>query len=478
MSRPSPCCRSSSTQAPPFSSTTAPTTWSIHDFDLGKAIGKGRFGNVYCCKDKRSGKQVALKVLFKQELEACGVVRQLKREIEVHCRLRHPNVVRCYGFFVDPHRVYVVMALAQGGDLHRYLRAQPGRRLAEPLAAFYVKQLLDALRYLHGQGIIHRYGSFSTRPPSPVQHRTKTAFFFFVHPPTHPHTHARDLKPENLLLDARGHLLLCDFGWCTSSKRLRQTVCGTQGDYLAPEVLAREPYGPSVDLWTAGVLAYELMHGKTPFGRSFSDDESSEEDEDEEDLCDRGQRIRFSDDISDEACDFIMQVLVTEPARRPTLAQAAAHCWLDEENVSPPTVLPVQIVPNTPSSTSSPSSSSSFSSSSSSLTSAPHRAVIPPLEQRDLSLTPSALSSSSSSSSSTPTSTKKCWSIADFEVGKAIGKGRYGSVYMCKEKATGQVIALKILFKAQLEADGVMHQVIHLSPPPTRLLTWGYTALQ
>jgi serine/threonine protein kinase len=81
--------------------TSARQRWSIDDFDIGKPLGKGKFGNVYLAREKKSKFIVALKVLFKAQLQQSNVEHQLRREIEIQAHLRHPNILRLYGYFYD-----------------------------------------------------------------------------------------------------------------------------------------------------------------------------------------------------------------------------------------------------------------------------------------------------------------------------------------------------------------------------------------
>lgn len=108
---------------------TSPTTdgegtkrWTIDDFEIGKALGKGKFGHVYLAREKLSGFIVALKVIYKAELENFKAEKQLRREIEIQSHLRHPNILRLYGYFYDEKRVYLILEYAPQGELYGVLR--------------------------------------------------------------------------------------------------------------------------------------------------------------------------------------------------------------------------------------------------------------------------------------------------------------------------------------------------------------------
>ena len=87
-------------------------TWELADFDIGKPLGRGKFGNVYLAREKKSHYIVALKVLFKSQLAKAGVEHQLRREIEIQSHLRHKNILRLYGYFYDQSRVYLILEFA------------------------------------------------------------------------------------------------------------------------------------------------------------------------------------------------------------------------------------------------------------------------------------------------------------------------------------------------------------------------------
>ncbi|GFH25152.1 protein kinase domain-containing protein [Haematococcus lacustris] len=96
--------------------------WSLADFDIGKPLGKGKFGNVYLAREKKSHFIVALKVLFKAQLQQSNVEHQLRREIEIQSHLRHPNILRCYGYFYDKEKVYLILEYAARGELYKELQ--------------------------------------------------------------------------------------------------------------------------------------------------------------------------------------------------------------------------------------------------------------------------------------------------------------------------------------------------------------------
>eukprot|EP00071_Canis_lupus_P025666 XP_022259223.1 uncharacterized protein LOC102155336 [Canis lupus familiaris] len=201
---------------------------TIDDFEIGRPLGKGKFGNVYLARLKESHFIVALKVLFKSQIEKEGLEHQLRREIEIQAHLQHPNILRLYNYFHDARRVYLILEYAPRGELYKEL--QKSHTLDEQHTATIMEELADALTYCHEKKVIHR-----------------------------------DIKPENLLLGFKGEVKIADFGWSVHTPSLRRkTMCGTL-DYLPPEMIERRTYNEKVDLWCIGVLCYELLVGYPPF---------------------------------------------------------------------------------------------------------------------------------------------------------------------------------------------------------------------
>ncbi|TKW13928.2 hypothetical protein SEVIR_5G133900v4 [Setaria viridis] len=95
--------------------------WVLSDFEVGKPLGRGKFGHVYLAREKRSNQIVALKVLFKSQLKQSQVEHQLRREVEIQSHLRHPNILRLYGYFYDQTRVYLILEYAAKGELYKEL---------------------------------------------------------------------------------------------------------------------------------------------------------------------------------------------------------------------------------------------------------------------------------------------------------------------------------------------------------------------
>ncbi|KAG3027351.1 hypothetical protein JG687_00002710 [Phytophthora cactorum] len=262
-----------------------PKTWSLGDFEIGRELGTGKFGQVYLAREKNSRLFVALKVLVKEQLKAAGVSHQLRKEVEIHSRIRHDNILPLYATFQDATRVYLVMKYAGGGDLYKKMRSMPGRRFPERQAMLYIAQLVSALEACHHQHVVHR-----------------------------------DIKPENLLLSEEGTIQLADFGWSSANVTAatrRDTLCGTL-DYLSPEMIRGEKYDESVDIWAVGIIMYELLVGKPPF-EAPGQNETIE-------LITEGQ-LRVPPMVSLAAKDLITRILQKLPEKRISLQEIKAHRW-------------------------------------------------------------------------------------------------------------------------------------------------------
>nr|XP_055223412.1 aurora kinase B isoform X1 [Gorilla gorilla gorilla] len=269
--------------------------FTIDDFEIGRPLGKGKFGNVYLAREKKSHFIVALKVLFKSQIEKEGVEHQLRREIEIQAHLHHPNILRLYNYFYDRRRIYLILEYAPRGELYKEL--QKSRTFDEQRTATIMEELADALMYCHGKKVIHR-----------------------------------DIKPENLLLGLKGELKIADFGWSVHAPSLRRkTMCGTL-DYLPPEMIEGRTHNEKVDLWCIGVLCYELLVGNPPF-------ESASHNETYRRIV--KVDLKFPASVPTGAQDLISKLLRHNPSERLPLAQVSAHPWVraNSRRVLPPSAL-------------------------------------------------------------------------------------------------------------------------------------------
>ncbi|KAL1958093.1 hypothetical protein VTO42DRAFT_5133 [Malbranchea cinnamomea] len=271
--------------APISEQPQAPKKFHLGMFEIGKPLGKGKFGRVYLARERSTGFVCALKVLHKSELVQGKVEKQLRREIEIQSNLRHPNILRLYGHFHDSKRVFLILEYAGKGELYKHLRKE--NRFPEWKAAQYIAQMAAALKYLHKKHVIHR-----------------------------------DIKPENILVGIHGEIKISDFGWSVHApNNRRKTMCGTL-DYLPPEMLKPGSqdnyYDEKVDLWSLGVLTYEFLVGEAPF----------------EDTPVMTQRriargeMTIPSFVSPEARDLIKGLLVLDPSKRLTLDEVQKHPWI------------------------------------------------------------------------------------------------------------------------------------------------------
>ncbi|XP_048406343.1 serine/threonine-protein kinase Sgk2 isoform X1 [Stegostoma tigrinum] len=201
------------------------------DFDFLKIIGKGSFGKVLLAKRKSDGRFYAIKVLEKKMILNRKDQKNIMSERNVLLKnVKHPFLVGLHYCFQTTEKLYFVLDYVNGGELFFHLQRE--HTFPEPRARFYASEVASAIGYLHSLNIVYR-----------------------------------DLKPENILLDSQGHIVLTDFGLCKEviePTGTTSTFCGTP-EYLAPEVLQKQPYDRTVDWWCFGAVIFEMLFGLPPF---------------------------------------------------------------------------------------------------------------------------------------------------------------------------------------------------------------------
>jgi hypothetical protein len=140
----------------PKSSIFSTSEWSMDDFEIGRSLGKGRFGHVYLAREKRTHFVVALKIMKIEDILVNRTQFLLRREIEIQSKMKHPNILKCYGYFWDEHVICFILEYASEGELYKHLKAQPNRRFSEKRTALFIKQIISAFKYLHSKNILHR----------------------------------------------------------------------------------------------------------------------------------------------------------------------------------------------------------------------------------------------------------------------------------------------------------------------------------
>ncbi|KAM3877795.1 calcium/calmodulin-dependent protein kinase type 1D-like [Diretmus argenteus] len=254
-------------------------------FEFKGKMGSGSFSEVFMVREKKTGNLYALKCLKKKHLANSN----LENEINVLRRIKHENVIGLEDFYESRTQYYLVMQLVSGGEL--FDRILDRGVFTEKDASNVIRQVLQAVSYLHQNNIVHR-----------------------------------DLKPENLLYyntDENSKIMISDFGLSKQSEHgVMSTACGTPG-YVAPEVLAQKPYSKAVDCWSIGVINYILLCGYPPF---FEENDTR--------LYSKIMRAEYCfhtpywDNISDSAKDFIRNMMEKSPTKRFTTEQALRHPWI------------------------------------------------------------------------------------------------------------------------------------------------------
>lgn len=256
----------------------------VGDYKLIKTLGEGSFSKVKLVENIKTNEQFAMKIIDQQLVKENKMENQLKREINVMLKMNHPGLIKLHGVMHSKKNIFLVLDLAQGGELFNKL-AQDGP-LEENLARKYFQQLIDALDYMHSKNAIHR-----------------------------------DLKPENLLLDSQGNLKIADFGlsiMAPSTSELLKTRCGTP-NYVAPEIFYADGYvGPSADIWSAGVILFVMLAAALPFDAPTLPEIARQI---------MNVQIMYPSNFPKQAVDLMKHILLANPSERYTIEQIRQHPW-------------------------------------------------------------------------------------------------------------------------------------------------------
>ncbi|KAM3656359.1 MAP/microtubule affinity-regulating kinase 4-like [Ammospiza maritima maritima] len=256
----------------------------VGNYRLLRTIGKGNFAKVKLARHVLTGREVAIKIIDKTQLNPTSL-QKLFREVRIMKGLNHPNIVKLFEVIETEKTLYLVMEYASAGEVFDYLVSHGRMKEKEARAKF--RQIVSAVHYCHQKNIVHR-----------------------------------DLKAENLLLDADANIKIADFGFSNEFSRGSKldTFCGSP-PYAAPELFQGKKYdGPEVDIWSLGVILYTLVSGSLPFdGHNLK--------ELRERVLRGKYRVPFY--MSTDCENILRRFLVLNPAKRCTLEQIMKDKWIN-----------------------------------------------------------------------------------------------------------------------------------------------------
>ncbi|GAB6018869.1 hypothetical protein CHUAL_000527 [Chamberlinius hualienensis] len=257
-------------------------------YDIERTIGKGNFAVVKLARHRITKTEVAIKIIDKTQLDSVNL-QKVYREVQIMKLLDHPHIIKLYQVMETKSMIYLVSEYASQGEIFDFIASHG--RMPEQMARRKFWQILSAVDYCHSRRIVHR-----------------------------------DLKAENLLLDANMNIKIADFGFSNFYKPGEQlaTWCGSP-PYAAPEVFEGKKYtGPEIDIWSLGVVLYVLVCGALPFDGSTL-----------QTLRDRvlSGRFRIPYFMSSECEHLVRKMLVLDPLKRYTIAQIKSHKWMMVDGV-------------------------------------------------------------------------------------------------------------------------------------------------
>lgn len=264
-------------------------------YKMGRDLGSGNFAVVKHATRRDNGQSYAIKIINKAL--CAGKEEMIDMELDVLRKVSHPHIIGMTEYFDTADKLYVVLDYVEGGEL--FDRIVDEGNFTEQDASRIMRQMTEAIQYLHAQDIVHR-----------------------------------DLKPENLLFKSRGStsdIMVTDFGLaklCSDEEALK-TACGTP-NYVAPEILLQKGYGKEVDVWSLGVILFILLCGYPPF--------YDESDAALFQLIMKGQfefDERYWSDISTGVKKLISNILKVNPLERLDTQQILAHPWITGKDTLP-----------------------------------------------------------------------------------------------------------------------------------------------
>ena len=266
-------------------------------YEMKEVIGKGKFGVVNLGIHKKTGQQVAIKILNKESLKTAEDKELVQIEIGILKLCHHPNIVRLLDHLENTDYIYIVTEYIEGGTLSKYLKKKKFN-FSERQASNIMSQIASGVQYLHQYGIVHR-----------------------------------DLKPGNIMITQQndfGVIKIMDFGLSKIVSPSEKMVEGYGTlSYVAPEVLLRTPYNKEVDIWSMGVILYYMLSGSLPFRGTKQQEvaekivyEDLEFDEDEWET--KSQKVQ----------DLISRCLEKNPKERITIDEFINHPWF-KKNMNP-----------------------------------------------------------------------------------------------------------------------------------------------
>lgn len=262
-------------------------------YTIQSKIGAGSYSKVYKAVDSETKTLVAIKIITTSKLNA-SLIQRLSKEIEILKQLKHTNIIALLNYSITDKHIYLVMDFCNGGTVGDKI----GKLTTESQVKEVVKQIIDGMLYLQNKNILHR-----------------------------------DIKPANILFTTENIVKIIDFGFSSDLKDsdMYSTICGTPM-YMSPELLKCESYNKKTDLWSLGVITYELIHHKNPFGNPRNISQLLE--------SIKKKNFYYKSSISPSCRNFITSLLQEVPDLRPDLYDLSIHEWFSQTDIPIPVPSP------------------------------------------------------------------------------------------------------------------------------------------